>query len=99
VLHVGCHNEYIASPRNVLATKRGKNNLTLDDLHADWSSGVVSFHGAARCDGDDRNPQGPLLDEGAGSPSVPSEERPINHPLILFQMMDEYVTLESAFQR
>jgi hypothetical protein len=99
MLYVGRHDEYVAGPRNILATERGKDDLPLDDVHADRTSGAVNFHGAARRNGDDRNPQHSLLHEGARTSSVASEERPVDHPLILFQMVDEYVTLKSALQR
>ncbi|HZI28008.1 MAG TPA: hypothetical protein VFD64_07610 [Gemmatimonadaceae bacterium] len=88
MFYIRSHNEYVAGPRNILAAERGEDDLALDDMHADWSSGAVSFHVAARRDGDDRNPQYSLLDQGARTTSVASEERPVDHPLILFQMVD-----------
>jgi hypothetical protein len=99
MFHIRRHNEYIARPRKILALERGEDDLTLDDVHTDWSGSAVRFHFAARRDGDDRNPQQPLLDEGARATSVSSEQRPVNHPLILFQMVDEYITLEGALHR
>jgi hypothetical protein len=54
VFYSSSHHEYVPGLSHILLTKRTKNDLSLDHVHADRARGAVGFHVSARRDGDKR---------------------------------------------
>ena len=98
VLYARSQRQHVTRAQRVLLLARADGYFTFEHVDRDRPIGAMRGECSAWSNRNDRQPERSFLHQGAGAPTVPGEERTIDQPLVLDQMMDADIAAKLPLQ-
>jgi len=90
MLHSRRQHQEIPDMERICLPERLEDDLTFENVDAHWPIGVVGWQITARCQGHDREPEGPFLDQRPRASPVTRHETLIDRLLVSREMADKH---------